>query len=209
MVTRKELDAMIMKVKQERKSPIKEVKVKRTSKDIRQMDLLTVADVQELSKQEPIKRESRKDYGPNGHWSFDKQMCNPKRFGFIYVIRDLRNGKSYIGKKQYHGTGIVNNGDATNWPWYISSRDTLVAQIKVHGKENFEFIVLEEYGSDRALGYAETWSLMFAETPSNQDKWYNRLVNKISWFSPEKISDKHKQRLAAIINNEMLPAVVL
>jgi len=207
MVTKAELAAMITKVQ-----PVKEIKQKEVLKtkskrvklvDPRQIDLITPAPI--------VKRISRKDYAGNGHWSFPEQMATTKKFGFIYVIRDLRNNMAYIGKKQYRYAGDNHDlkGTESNWPWYMSSRDSMVEQIKLHGKENFEFIVLEEYCSDRALGYAETWSIMRAETPSNQDKWYNRLVNKVSWFSTEAISSRHKHRLDCIINDHPLDVVIV
>jgi hypothetical protein len=113
----------------------------------------------------------------------------------------------YLGKKQYRGTGKENKGKESNWPWYIGSRETLADQIKAVGKEQFEFIVLEEYHSNYSLGYAETWSLMRAETPSNKDKWHNRLVSKISWHCAESITQRHKDRLDQIIN-EFKPKVI-
>jgi hypothetical protein len=216
MPTAAELRAMLKVVKPVKESKLKDPTIKKTraprvktsEKDPRQMDL--AGDIESLIKipaKAPV-RHSRKDYGGNGHWSFEDSMgTRNKVFGFIYIIRDLRNNRSYIGKKQYYGRGVENYGEPSNWPWYISSRDSLVEQIQVHGKENFEFIVLEEYFSDKGLGYAETWSLMFAETPSNQDKWYNRVVNKINWFSKEAISERHKRRLLAVMNNEPLDTV--
>lgn len=203
MPTAAELKAMITKVKPlkvETELKTKDIKAKLKNKEIdkRQLDLLGIKVVRHKAP-----RINRKDFGGNGHWIFDEPMAQGKRFGFIYVIRDCETGKCYIGKKQYNGLGDKNMGVASNWPWYISSRDTLIAQIKAIGRENFEFIVLEEYNSNKALGYAETWSLMHAETPSNQDKWYNRLVNKVSWFCSESITQRHKDRLGMIIRDEL------
>jgi len=118
--------------------------------------------------------------------------------GFVYVIRGKDGGRSYIGKKQYVGRGRANRGVVSNWQWYVSSSKELSAVIKEYGKDMFEFIAIEEYKTMGGLSYAETWSLMYAETPSRQDLWYNRLINKVSWISKEGISERHKRRLAGV-----------
>lgn len=146
------------------------------------------------------KRQSRKNLARNGHWQFDKPMCNNKEFGFIYLIHDTLNQRMYIGKKQFFGTGKANKGEDTNWKTYTSSCTALQEAIKANAKETFRFYVLEEYKIRGTLGFAETWSLMAVEAPANRDKWYNMLVNKISWSVREGISEKHKHRLRTIVN---------
>lgn len=140
----------------------------------------------------------RKTSAVNGHWIFDDAMGQNNEFGFIYLIHDTVNNKRYIGKKQYLGSGIKNKGVVSNWKTYTSSCKALLTEINKHGKENFLFYVLEQYKIRGTLGYAETWSLMRVETPANKDKWYNSLVNKISWNVKEGISDKHRNRLDAL-----------
>jgi archaellum biogenesis ATPase FlaH len=152
-------------------------------------------------------RTKRKDYEGNGHWSFDKELGQGKYFGFIYVIRDLETGKSYIGKKQYKGSGKLNRGVVSNWQWYVSSSKVLSETIKAKGKESFEFIVLDEYKTRGGLSFAETWSLVVVETPSNPDKWYNVLINKVTWRVKEPVTLKHRERLNMVVNGEMLPIV--
>ena len=146
-----------------------------------------------------------KETGPNGHWEFDDQMGKSGYFGFIYLIEDLLHDRWYIGKKQYLGTGSKNKGVQTNWKDYTSSSDKLNTLIQLHGKENFKFFCLEQYHYKGTLGFAETWSLMMAETPANQGKWYNLLVNKVSWPCKEQISSKHKERLTALLQHKELP----
>jgi len=60
----------------------------------------------------PKTRARRADQGPNGHWDFPEQLGYPY-FGFIYLIKNFINGKMYIGKKQYLGSGKVNRGQET------------------------------------------------------------------------------------------------
>lgn len=147
----------------------------------------------------PRSRTNREAQGVNGHWQFDRPLCQGRQFGFIYLIHDTVNDRMYIGKKQYFGTGQANRGQETNWKWYTSSCKALQDAIKANDKEEFLFYVLDEYQIRGTLGFAETWSLMFVEAPANRDKWYNMLVNKISWSVKEGISQKHKDRLKAII----------
>jgi Putative endonuclease segE, GIY-YIG domain len=144
----------------------------------------------------------RSDFAGNGHWMFEEELGQNGQFGFIYVIRDCIDGRCYIGKKQFLGSGKANKGVVSNWQWYVSSSKELSKKIIEHGRDNFEFIVLEQYMNRGTLGYAETWSLMRAETPTNRDKWYNMLVNKISWPVKEAITGRHKNRLDLIINEQ-------
>jgi hypothetical protein len=126
-------------------------------------------------------------------------MGEGKKLGFIYIIRNNISGRCYIGKKFYKGTGKLNKGQETNWPWYISSSKELSQDIKTLGKESFEFICLEEYTSRGALSWAETWSICAVEAPSKRDMWYNCLINKVSWVVNEPITPLHKETLRTLI----------
>lgn len=148
------------------------------------------------------KQRQQKDTSPNGHWQFDDLLGQNKEFGFIYLIHDTINDKMYIGKKQFFGTGAQNKGVESDWKRYTSSCKALQAVIKEHGKEHFNFYVLDQYKIRGTLGYAETWSLMYCETPANKDKWYNSLVNKISWTVKEGVSEKHRLRLRALVTRQ-------
>ena len=153
-------------------------------------------------------RTNSKEFTGNGHWLFDKAM-NPNDYvGFIYLIYDTRRGKMYIGKKQYKGTGSVNKGQETNWRWYSSSCTELSDNIRARGREDFLFYVIEEYRSKGGLSYAESWSLFHVQAPVFRDKWYNTLINKVSWAVKEPITKKHMFRLTEIVGNrgEELPA---
>jgi hypothetical protein len=152
-------------------------------------------------------RIKRSDQEGNGHWIFDEPLGG-KNFGFIYLIRDCETGKGYIGKKQFRGAGKMNKGVESNWQWYTSSCKDLVAAIKERGKENFEFIALEQYVNRGTLGYAETWSLMHVETPTNRHIWYNLLVNKISWPVKEAITDRHKKRIRDVLEGNAFLTIV-
>ena len=48
------------------------------------------------------------------------------------------------------------------------------------------------------LSYSETWSLCFVEAPTST-RFYNTLIEKVSWAVKEPISERHKERLAKIL----------
>jgi hypothetical protein len=145
----------------------------------------------------------RRNYRGNGHWKFDEDMGKSKATGFIYVIRNLNSGRLYLGKKQYKGAGKLNKGQESNWPWYISSSKELSEDVKAAGKEGFEFICIEEYVSKGALSWAETFSLCYVKAPEKRDRWYNVLINKVSWNVREGITERHMERLNKVIEGTL------
>lgn len=142
-------------------------------------------------------------YRGNGHWQFPTDMGSNEFIGFIYVIVDLNTWRMYLGKKNFRtlkkveGT-VRRQSTDMNWRWYISSSVELSAAIKNYGKEGFKFICIEQYKTKGMLSYAETWSLMHVESPSNEALWYNRLINKVAWYVKERISDEHRKRLKRV-----------
>lgn len=132
----------------------------------------------------------------NGHWHFPEQMGNG--VGFIYVIRDKVLNRHYLGKKLYQGHGVKNKGKESNWRTYKSSSKTISEIMAQRPADEFEFICLEEYKAKGALAYAETWTLCLVEAPTTVE-WYNTRIEAISWPVKEKITDRHKARLQAIL----------
>jgi hypothetical protein len=147
------------------------------------------------------------NYRGNGHWEWDgpKPLGTSKKIGFIYMIKDLTNDMLYLGKKQYVGAGKINKGQESNWRWYISSSNELSESVKTSGKDKFRFIAIEEYSTKGSLSYAETWSLLYAQTPVHRRYWYNVLINKISWTVREPPTDRHKERMRAVMDSVGAP----
>lgn len=133
----------------------------------------------------------------NGHWDFPEEMGNG--VGFIYVIYDSYLNRGYLGKKQYRGAGALNKGQESNWKKYTSSSKVLNELLKVRPVEEFEFICIEQYKTKGTLSYSETWSLCLVEAPTS-DRWYNTLIEKVSWPVKEPITDRHKERLLNVMN---------
>lgn len=148
----------------------------------------------------PVVQNQVKEYKKfdNGHWSFPEQMGNG--IGFIYVIKDTVLDRLYLGKKLFVGTGKLNKGKESNWRKYSSSSKLLAELLKQRPKEEFEFVCIEQYKTKGTLSYSETWSLCLVEAPTST-RWYNTLIEKVSWPVKEAITDRHKDRLYKIINN--------
>ena len=135
----------------------------------------------------------------NGHWRFDEQLGKPDYFGFVYLIHDLNNNKMYIGKKQFFGSGKLNKGIVSDWRSYTSSCKALQESIRLNGKDRFKFYALDQYKLRGSLGYAETWSLCKVEALCDRDRWYNGLINKVSWNVKEGVTMHHRHRLLKIV----------
>ena len=110
------------------------------------------------------------------------------------IIHKPTNRK-YIGKKNFHGRGKKNKGVESNWKTYTSSSKYLNQILKEEPKEDFDFIILEHYHTLGGLSFAETWSQVVVETPSNNDEFMNRFIDKVTWKVTEPVSARHKRRL--------------
>jgi len=131
-----------------------------------------------------------------GHWDHTGLTLDPERaVGFVYLIVYKETNQKYIGKKNYKGRGKLNKGQESNWKSYTSSSSYLNDLIKEKGKENFVFIILEQYYSVGGLSFAETWSQVVAETPSKNDEFINRFIDKVTWKVTEPVTEQHKRRL--------------
>ena len=111
---------------------------------------------------------------------------NPDKFGFVYVITNKKNGKAYIGCKQYFlGKSKLNS----KWETYMGSSKALLQDIKKIGKKHFKFEVIAEYKNKRSLRYYEGYFQMkynvLATTLEGTDEpaFYNSYVGG-KWYRP-------------------------
>ncbi|MDA8817042.1 hypothetical protein N9N32_00260 [Alphaproteobacteria bacterium] len=135
-----------------------------------------------------------------GQWKCNFTLHPETHYGFIYLIKDLDSGEMYLGKKQYRNHGAkkkVIRNQQSDWKQYCSSSTYLKDRIKDRQRKNFEFIILEEYEHLCDWSYAETWSLMFVEVPSNNAKWLNRRIDGVQWKAKVGITERHKKNLKA------------
>jgi hypothetical protein len=137
----------------------------------------------------------------NGHWDYPETLGTASYVGFIYVIKDVVNSKLYLGKKSFRGSGVLNKGQKSNWPWYISSSKELSESVKMNGKDNFEFIAIEQYATKGGLSYAETWSLCHVHALVHKEKWYNGMIGEISWKIREPPTQRHIERLHNVMDS--------
>ena len=131
-----------------------------------------------------------------GHWRYAPRDLDPDNaVGFVYMIVDKANNSKYIGKKQYRGRGRLNRGVPSNWKVYTSSSKELNERIRQRGKGQFTFIILEQYYTLGGLSFAETWTQVVCETPSRNEEFMNRFIDKVTWKVTEPITKRHKERL--------------
>ena len=132
----------------------------------------------------------------NGHWEFPEQMGVGS--GFIYVVYDRHFRRSYLGRKDYISSTVRHVRRESDWRNYMSSSNLLKEMLSNRPRSEFDFICLEQYKAKGTLGYAETWSLCYAQAPTN-NLWYNKRIEAVSWAVKEPISARHISRLDEIL----------
>jgi len=120
------------------------------------------------------------------------------------MIIEKSSGRKYIGKKNFRGRGKLNKGQESNWKTYSSSSKYLNQLIKDQGKDDFEFIIIEQYFTHGGLSFAEVWSQVTLETPSNNHEYLNRFIDKITWKVTEPVTARHKKRLRTYVRERPL-----
>ena len=130
------------------------------------------------------------------------------KFGFVYIITNLHNGKAYIGCKQYIFYSRLREKES-DWRTYTGSSKWLNEDIQKVGKKHFKFEIIAEYKNKRSLRYYELYYQMkynvLASTLEGSDEhaYYNsRVGGKFyrpveSYEDPEwrkKLSEKQKKR---------------
>ena len=97
------------------------------------------------------------------HWlrvGSDREFVpNLDKFGFVYIITNLRNGKAYIGCKQYMHYNRLKERES-DWKTYAGSSKWLSQDIEERGKKHFKFEVIAEYKNKRSLRYYELYYQM-------------------------------------------------
>ena len=119
----------------------------------------------------------------NNHWTCygtEKSFVpNEDKFGFVYIITNTKNGKAYVGCKQYY---IGKSKKQSRWQTYMGSSKYLNEDIKKIGKKYFTFEVIAEYKNKRSLRYYEMyyqvkWNVLTATIEgSDNPAFYNSYV---------------------------------
>jgi hypothetical protein len=128
--------------------------------------------------------------------------------GFIYLIVEKSTGRKYVGKKNFRGRGRLNKGQPSNWKRYTSSSKFSNQQIREQGKQAFEFIIIEQYYTQGGLSFAEVWTQVYLETPSNNEEFINRFIDRVTWKVTEPVTDQHKRRIDHYVKSRIFTPTV-
>lgn len=126
----------------------------------------------------------------NGHWHYSKEIDPSKYVGFIYRIDCLKNGMSYIGRKQFWDMRRVKvkgrkNRKVThkesNWRIYQSSSVHVKADIERYGEKYFRFTIIQLCENKSQMAYYEPYYMfkydVLAKTDSQGRRvFYNRQI---------------------------------
>lgn len=103
-----------------------------------------------------------------------------KSIGFIYLIKNLANGRKYIGRKLFTKAKTkINNGKKiksrveSTWQSYYGSSDDLKADVEKYGRDNFERIILHLCYNKSDLNYLETFHI-FSSGALLSEEYYNK-----------------------------------
>jgi len=141
-----------------------------------------------------------------GHWT--GLNAEPENyFGFIYLITNLKNGKMYVGKKQfwvtnrrkYKKTSKVTDHQSdkwrsdlweeSDWKTYTGSSKKLNEDIHKYGKENFRFEIIKLCRSKGDLHYSEVEEQVLRDVLRATDqegnyKYYNGHIAAVKFRPP-------------------------
>lgn len=79
---------------------------------------------------------------------------NKEKYGYIYITKNLINGKQYIGQSKYKDKNYKNRN-------YLGSGKLIVEAIKKYGKDNFSKIIIDEAYSKEELDTKEKYWIMY------------------------------------------------
>lgn len=122
-----------------------------------------------------------------GHWK-GKKFKPEDFFGFVYTIKNKKDGRVYIGQKMLHRTikrpplkGKKNKRHSkadSDWRTYTGSSKELNADIEKLGKDNFEFKIVQLCETRWELSYTEYKKIIREDAIPNRN-YYNGFLGKI------------------------------
>ena len=127
-------------------------------------------------------------------------------FGFLYLIYNKKNGKKYIGKKQYKRYLKNKPVGYTDWKTYKGSSKYLNQDIKKYGVSNFIFIMIRQFETRGGLTYYEAnaqhkLDALTSRLDGVEDReYYNANIMGIK-FIPKEVVPEFNQLLEEIIND--------
>ena len=147
------------------------------------------------------------------HWvQYRKEevfVPNLDKFGFVYLITNLHNGKGYIGCKQYLSYRKMKETES-DWKTYMGSSKWLTQDIEKIGKEHFKFEIIAEYKNKRSLRYYELYYQMkfnvLSSTFEGTDEpaYYNSRVGGKFYRPVESYKDpEYRKKLSKTVKKGM------
>jgi hypothetical protein len=137
-----------------------------------------------------------------GHWTTFKDFDQKDYFGFIYIITNNINGRKYIGKRNF----VINNkrgygaSDKIGWKRYVGSQKDLIKDIKLLGKENFKFTIVDLQDNicddikslsqlllDKEIKLQIQYNVLKEKLPNGSKAFYNRNIHNIGFDSTGKV----------------------
>ena len=126
----------------------------------------------------------------NGHWQYPTEIDPTKYVGFIYRIDCLKNGMSYIGRKQFWSTRRVKvkgrknrkvKKSESNWREYTSSSTHLNKDITAFGNNSFQFTIIQLCENKSQMAYYEPYYMFKYDVltkcdPQGKRIFYNRQI---------------------------------
>ncbi len=102
--------------------------------------------------------------------------------GFVYLIKRLSDGKSYIGKKLFRSKRMAQkNGrkravyKESDWLTYWGSNTQLVSDVEKEGPEGFQRVILHLCNSKGSMSYLEITEQIKANALLRED-YYNSFI---------------------------------
>jgi len=89
----------------------------------------------------------------NGHWNAKVKIDKVNNIGFIYIITHKDSKKYYIGCKMYFNK--FGKKKKEMWQNYTSSSVELNKLIDLHGKDRFNFMIIDQAPTKSMLKYKE------------------------------------------------------
>lgn len=108
--------------------------------------------------------------------------------GFVYLIQNKLNGKKYIGKKLFNFTrrkkvkGKTRRKKVTkqsDWRDYFGSNDSLIADVKEYGEENFKREILHLCKSKGTCNYYETKEIILHNALESNEYYNDWIMVKV------------------------------
>ena len=132
-----------------------------------------------------------------GYETEEPFIPNLDKFGFVYLITNIKTKKAYVGCKQYF---MGKKKIPFKWENYTGSSKYLNADIEKDGKEKFKFEVIAEYKNKRSLRYYEAyyqmkWDVLTATLKdSDEQAFYNGYVGGKFYRPIESYQDPEYRR---------------